>query len=333
MTIGHQAERRVLVLPKNVKDGEIRVFQLPHSSNNASKANVKLYVFDGQVYQIRRQTFSRGCEYNRARDAANEKYRYTSDSKPVKSGILTNEAKKQDGWLLENGTFEFSTKYDLGFSLCGVLYSKTRTQDENDYHQSSPQDTTPELEDRFLMIRDFHNMLIDSNEAWSSIPSAILQSSLEKLSDSIVEGGDTYHKLTAAKVTEWLADKVVKITNAFPQSIPLPKNLPDDILEQAKIVYACNLLISLIPKPAYQSLVKYSSSTLDIAKAFSNYKAYMESIAAKEKEQELLINAAMKVGMGNGSTKSKPMAKKPAVVKKVTKISKGAIDGFFKKKK
>ncbi|CUS23704.1 LAQU0S11e02388g1_1 [Lachancea quebecensis] len=327
--------RRIIALPKELNCEELQIFELPHSTNINSKPRIKLFCSDDKIYQIKRQTFSKGCAYNKARDASSEKYHYTSDFKPLKSGILTNGDDRRDGWLLEDGSFEFSTKYDLCFSLCGALYSKVISQDENEYQQKPLQLSEFELENRFLMTRDLHEALIDNHDkGWSNISTKILQKYLQQLCDKIEEGGDTYYKMVPSRMTKWLANKAVKVSKSLPASVPLPENLPKDILEQAKLVFACNILISLVPRPVYQNLLQYSDGEVNIAKAFQDYHRYLLDESAKEKEQQLQINAAMKVGMGNGNTKKKStLTKRSAVAKKVTKVTKGAIDGFFSKKK
>ncbi|CAR24890.1 Rnh202p [Lachancea thermotolerans CBS 6340] len=327
--------KRIIALSKECNCEELHIFELPHSTNINSKSKLRLFCSDDKIYQIKRQMFSKGCAYNKTRDASNEKYHYCSDSKPLKSGILTNADERRDGWLLEDGYFEFTTKYDLCFSLCGALFSKAKSQDENEYQQEPRQFNELELESRFLMTRDLHETLIDNHDkGWSNIPTRILQNSLQQLCDTIEEGGDTYYKMTPSKITKWLANKAVKVSRSLPASIPLQKDLPEQVAGHAKLVFACNILISLVPQPAYQNLIQYSDEEVNFAKAFQEYRKYLQDQAVKEREQQLQINAAMKVGMGNGNTKKKALVtKRPVVTKKVTKVSKGAIDGFFSKKK
>ncbi|SCV05558.1 LANO_0H10132g1_1 [Lachancea nothofagi CBS 11611] len=335
MTVSQTIPERIIALPKGFSGGELKIFELPHSSNIESKKPVRVFVHNGTTYQLKKKAFSQGCEYHRARDSANEKYRYTADSKPLKSGILTNAAQRQDGWLLQSGTFEFSTKYDLCFSLCGAFYSDFACKDENQFQQVAPSVSATSLENRFLMARDFHDNLIEKHSTnWSHVPLETLRDALTQLSESIEEAGDIYHNVTPAKVTQWLVGKVRKIIDGFPASVPLPRNLPEEIHAYAKITFACNLLISLVPRPAYQNLTQYAGSDLNIAKAIQDYNSYQTEAAARQKEQELLIDSAMKVGMSNGNG-NKPAVKKVTKVVKTKKIGagKGAIDGFFRKKK
>ncbi|SCU87986.1 LADA_0E07470g1_1 [Lachancea dasiensis] len=338
MATSRPLPERIIALPRSVlKSQDLKIFELPNPSNISSKKPVKVFIQDGAAYQVKTKAFSQGCEYHRARDSASDKYYYTAQSEPIKSAILTNSEQPQDGWLRSSGSYEFSTKYDLCFSLCGALFLKFQCKNENEYQQIDPSATTMMQEKRYLMTRDFLENLVEKHHAnWSLVPLDLLENCLEKLGESIEEAGDIYHKVTPAKVTKWLIGKVEKITQSFPPSIPLPRHLPDDLLEHAKVVYACNLLISLIPQPAYQNLIQYDGEDLNISKSFQQFTNHQVQTAARQKEQELLIDAAMKVGIStaNGASGKTPAKKVTKVVKtKKVNAGKGAIDGFFKKRR
>ncbi|SCV03332.1 LAME_0H09582g1_1 [Lachancea meyersii CBS 8951] len=324
----------IIALPKKCSVDKLRVFELPNPSNIESKRPVKVFVHNGSVFQLKTKSFSQGCEFNRARDSANESYHYTSREEPLKSGILVNNTDRQDGWLLSKGSFEFSTPYDLGFSLCGALFADLKSKDENQYQQADPAAPSVSLENRFLMTRDFLGDLIDHHSPnWSEVPAETLRTALEQLSECVEEGGDLYFKTSPVKITQWLATKVGKIISSFPESVPIPRNLPEEMQPHFKAVFACNLLISLVPRQAYHNLIQHEGENLNLAEAFRQYKRYQEEENHRQKEQELLIESAMKVGIGNGPTK-KPIVRKVTKVVKTNKIKtgKGAIDGFFKKK-
>ena len=91
---------------------------------------------------------------------------------------------------------------------------------------------------------------------------------------------------------------------------------------------------------AYEDLIVFESSDdakLNISGLISKFKKYEDEHAAAIVEKDILINAAISVGLGENSGKrnkvSKPVIKKKEVIKKKVAIGKGAIDGFFKKGK
>ncbi|CEP63781.1 Rnh202p LALA0_S09e02366g [Lachancea lanzarotensis] len=335
MTADKPVPHRIVVLTNGCSMGKLELFELPNPSNIASKRPIKVFISNGKVFQLKKKEFSRGCEFNRARDSANESYHYNSCAEPIKSGILVNNAQRQDGWLLSDGSFEFSTAYDLGFSLCGAFYRDTISKDENQYQQSEVAGTTAaSIENRFLMTRDFLGSLVDQHSPnWTYVPIECLESSLKRLCEYVEEAGDVYYKMSSAKITQWLAAKVKKIIESFPKSVPLPRNIPCEIETHCKAVFACNLLISLVPHRAYHDLIRYEDQDLNLAEAFRQYKIFQDNEVRLRKEQELLIESAIKVGLTKGSTKN-PVAKKVTKVVKTNKIKtgKGAIDGFFKRK-
>ncbi|SCU88372.1 LAFA_0E12310g1_1 [Lachancea sp. 'fantastica'] len=335
MTADKPVPRRIVALPKDCAIGKLKIFELPNPSNIESKGPIKVFMGNGKVYQLKKKTFSRGCEFNRVRDSSNESYHYTARAEPIKSGILVNNAQREDGWLLSDGSFEFSTEYDLGFSLCGAFFRGILSKDENQYLQPELSETpTPSIEDRFLMTRDFLGSLVDQHSPnWSHVPLECLQSCMSRLCDCVEEAGDVYYKISSTKITQWLASKVKKIIENFPKSVPLPRNVSGEIETHCKAVFACNLLISLVPRQAYNELIRYEDQDLNLAEAFRQYKKFQEDELKLKKEQELLIESAMKAGITSGSAK-KPVVQRVTKVVKTNKIKsgKGAIDGFFKKK-
>lgn len=334
MTVSQSIERNIIVLPSQCGN-DLTIFELPHPSNNTSKSRIRLFLSNGKTFQLKRHTFSKGCKYNKAKDVTTDRYHYTHDQKPLKSTFFVNENQREDGLVMEQGDFEFSAKYDLAFSLCGAFYHKSITSDESEYIIKNDVTKGIGAEDKnFLTARDFHDALIDNHDKnWSYVSISALENALAQISESIEEAGDQYHKITPQKINNWLAAKVHGIVNNFPSSIPLPKNLPEDVLPKAKVVFACNLLVSMIPQAAYIHLLQYSNDELDIANAFEVYRNYTELTLRKEKEQEILVNAAMKVGMAHDSGK-KVGTKKIVKITKIKKVAvkKGAIDGFFKRK-
>lgn len=209
---------------------------------------------------------------------------------------------------------------------------------------------------KVLPYVDLHESLIYNHDPqWEHISKELLVSKMRNVSDVIVESGEEYFKISKSKVVNFVLGKINKLVLEFPKSIET-RFLSDindkDVLTSGKKLYALNLLVSLLPLQVYDTV--YSELGNDITK----YNVYLkEKQEAKEKElrgdgefdKKLLLQQAMTVGViggGSGSMsvavkkttstmkKSVPAKRKPAFITSTTagKPSRGAIDGFFKKK-
>ncbi|GAV56142.1 hypothetical protein ZYGR_0BA00480 [Zygosaccharomyces rouxii] len=339
MTVGLDEKRWILVLPPELIDCKenAKIFSLPHPSNNTSKERVQLLEFKGKgIYQLKSHEFSRGCSYSEDQDQTEDKYHYTKDGKTIKSTLVTNENNPQDGYVMENGDFQYLSKTDITFNLIGFFYKQFTVQDEKDYLREDAS-ITVQNDNRFLGLRDYHDLLVDSHDPeWSNVSLETFKAALENVADPIEEAGDIYYKMTPQKITQCLIRKIRQILDVFPTTIPITSSLPPEILESAKVTIAVNLLISLIPKPAYWHLVKYTGEDFNVAMAFQKYEDYTQNLKDVTKEKESLVQNVMNVGLANGSNSTsktpKKVVKKTIPQKKVAK-GKGSIDGFFKKAK
>ncbi|AQZ15946.1 RNH202 (YDR279W) [Zygosaccharomyces parabailii] len=338
MTIGSDSDRWILVLPPELYDcnEKVEVFTLPHPSNIKAKKRPRLVEFENNgIYELRSHQFSRGCKYYEDQDRLSERYHYTKDGQSVKSTFITNELNPEDGYVIEEGNFRYVTKYDITFNLIGFFYRHCVMDEEKDYLKGDTKDINSQCDNRSLGWRDYQDLLIDTHDSeWCHISSHILQKGLENIAEPIEEAGDVYYKITPEKIVHCLVRKVKQILEHFPSNLPPLVSLPPDIVEYAKVSIAVNFLISLIPKPAYCSLVKYSGETLNISEAIEKYQEYKKHLKDVGKEKELLVQTAMSVGLptNRGPEKPKKIIKKVTVKKKVA-MGKGAIDGFFKKSK
>lgn len=339
MTVGSDERRWILVLPPELVDckEDTKIFSLPHPSNNSSKERVNLVEFKNKgTYQLKSHEFSRGCSYNKDQDQLEDRYHYTKDGKTIKSTLITNDNDPQDGYVMEDGDFQYLSKMDITFNLIGFFYKPFMVQDEKDYLREDAS-ITLQNDNRFLGLRDYHDLLIDSYDPeWSNISLEMFKLALENVADPIEEAGDIYYKITTQKITQCLVRKTKQILEVFPTTIPISSSLPPDILESAKVTIAVNLLISLIPKPAYWHLVNYTGEELNVAMAFQKYKNYTQNLKEITKEKESLVQNAMNVGLANESNSTtkttKKVVKKTVPQRKVAR-GKGSIDGFFKKAK
>lgn len=320
------------------KQGSQLFFSLPHPSNNASKSRVTLLEpTAGEIYELRRHQFSKGCTFNTQADLANERYHYTADQEPIKSTFLINETDRKDGRVMESGDFHFTTKFDLAFSLIGYHYRDSISRDEKEYESSSdvkPTESSGRM--NCLTARDYHDHLVDSHDKqWANVSLESLEKAFIKVAEPTEEAGTTFYKLTDTKIIHYLAGKVTKLAQNLPKSLHLPSDLPKDILECAKVTMATDLLVSLVPKQAYQGMKSFTPGAedlgqlSDIKNSYRKYGEYKASIKRSVEEKELLVKAAMSVGLATGN-------KRMTVIKKVTKKTvkvkkqKGRIDGFFK---
>ncbi|QID83600.1 hypothetical protein GRS66_006070 [Saccharomyces pastorianus] len=342
-------EERLIILPDECDASEIiNTFTLPPCSNIASKPLIELFEnTDGRLYQVKYFQFGKGPSYSHEEDLANDKYHYTKEDHPIKSTFIMNNSNPADGRILNSSKLYFCTLHDVAFSLIGFHYRASVAEDEQDYIK--PSDTGESQtanrrkdHERFLTIRDYHDLLTDSHcKNWSHISLRCLESGLTKISETIEEAGEIYYKITPALITRYLVGKVLKITKNFPPSFPILRHAPVDIVQCYKVVMATNLLVSLIPKAAYRNLIEFSPSStddnlnLEIKSSFTNLENYQTTDELKNAEKELLMKNAMNVGIGSngGSVSVKKVVKKAVVSKKPrVAIGKGAIDGFFKRK-
>lgn len=337
--MGIDSGRWILVLPPELVDckDSLKVFSLPHPSNNTSKERVKLVEFkDKGIYQLKSHEFSRGCSYNEDQDQAEGKYHYTKDGKTIKSTLITNDNDSEDGYVMKDGGFRYLSRFDITFSLIGFFYKQFAVPDEKGYLIEAAPVTIP-TENRFLGLRDYHDLLVDAHDLeWSNVSIETFKEALNNISDSIEEAGDIYYKVTVQKITQFLIRKTRQVLNGFPKTIAIPPSLPSEIAECAKVTIAVNLLISLIPKPAYSHLVKYTGEEFNISRAFEKYEEHIQNSKDVNKEKELLVQNAMTVGLSNGSnSKAKTTKKvvKNTVSQNKVATGKGAIDGFFKRVK
>lgn len=326
---------RIILLPQNGNstDLKIELFTLPHPSNNESKTSLKLFTQNDKLYQIRNHQFSKSCQFKETENLANDQYHYTHDGSPLKSIFLVNEDDPSDGEIISNSALQISLFYDLAFSLIGVFYKDSKSASEEEYVKGKiDEGKTGKLDDRFLTVRDYHDLLVDSHDPnWNMIPLSLLEDRLTPISELTEEAGDKYFKITEDAIVNHLLNKVEKIVENFPKSLPIPMDYPEDIQNCLKYIMACNLLISMIPIHAYKKLVKSSK----IEEYTQKYKKYREENDSVIKERKLLTENAMSVGIQTNESfeKKRKVTKKTVVVKPKVSVGKGAIDGFFKRQK
>lgn len=339
MTVDDGTRNTLVVLPSSMaaQQGSYSLFSLPNPSNIASKRRVTLVEpTEGELYQLRCHQFSKGSSYNTQSDLANEKYHYTADQEPLKSTFLTNETDRKDGRVMEAGDIHFTTKFDLAYCLIGYYYGDSVSQDEKEYQQESgPESAVPRGRMLCLTVRDYHDHLVDNHDGqWANVSLLSLEKALSQVAEPIEEAGSTFYKLTESQIVEYLAQKVTKLAQNLPKSFNISSGLPSDVLECAKVTMATDLLVSLIPRQAYFSLKKFTpaagaENVADIKNSYAKYKEYKQSIKQSVEEKELLVKAAMTVGLSTGNKRAtvmKKVTKKTVTVKK----QKGRIDGFFK---
>lgn len=329
-----------MILPPSLagKAESLTVFSLPHPSNIRSKKRVHLIESTGEVFQLKTHQFSKGCAYNTQSDLANERYHYTANEEPLKSTFLTNEADRSEGYVMESGKVEYAAKHDIAFNLIGYYYKNSVSEAEQEYRGKDTVESAPlQAQTNCFTARDFQDQLIDCHDGqWSRVPLQTLEAALAKIAEPIVEAGDTYFKLDQDRITRFLAEKVSRMAPNLPKSLPLAADLPDDILQCARVVMATDLLVSLVPKMAYFNLREFApveeadKALADIKGSYHKYEEYKNSMKCSIAERELLVNAAMTVGLPTGKIKATVVKK---VTKKTVKVSKqtGAIDGFFKR--
>lgn len=340
MTVPNQT---LVFLPENCTDfANTEVFTLHNSTNIQDKPRVKLFIHDDYVWRLKPHSFSRGASYDSVEDTAKERYVYTDEGKPVKSMLVFDRDDMKTGFLLKDSEYYISLKYDLTYNLISMFYKKHQREPivdtEMDYVKSGGVvDRPKEEDDKYLTLRDYQDLLIDTMDSnWKYVPVKILERILTNISEEIEEAGDKYYKITEALINKFLLGKVEKIVDHFPKSLPIPEDYPEDIKKSNKYVFSCNLLISLLPKPSYKSLIGVEP----IKKHFQKYMKHRKELMAVSKERKIVEMNVMNVGLSNGSVsngnykgKIKKLVKKTVVTKKNIPVGRGAIDGFFKRAK
>ncbi|CAI4038142.1 hypothetical protein SMKI_04G4820 [Saccharomyces mikatae IFO 1815] len=350
MTISDiEGEERIIILPDDYDVSKnINSFTLPPPSNIASKPRIELFEdTNGKVYEIKSYQFGKGPSYSHEEDLANDKYHYTKENHPIKSTFIVNTSDPADGYIFKSSKIHFCCLHDVTFSLIGFYYRNSISEDEQDYVNSNDtsvnQTSNKKNHERFLTARDHHDFLTDNHDKnWDNISLSCLRGGLAKISETIEEAGEVYYKITPAMITKYLVEKVSKIAENFPPSVPILKHATTEIEQCYKVVVATNLLVSLIPRAAYHNLVDFSPtmgsycSDLDIKASFTSLEDYETKNELKNAEKELLMKSAMNVGLNTNSRASLSIKKvtKKVVQSKKLKVAtgKGAIDGFFKRK-
>lgn len=323
-----------MVLPNTI-EAPVEIFELPHPSNNESKKPVKLFIHNDSVYQLKVKEFSKGCDYNSSRDLVTDKYHYTTDSQTFKSAFLINEDNRKDGYTIEDGSIMYAEKYDLTFNICGYFYRNSIVENEGQVFSQPGVPPVVDTDTNFYTSNDYQEKLMNNHDQnWGKVPLQIWESCISNISCTVEEAGDKYYRIEPQSINAWLFKKVIRIYNSFPASLDIPKSLPDNIALSLKCIMSCNLLVSLIPQPAYQNLILLETAELNIKECFHAYDKYKNETVQSEKEKELLIKAAMSTGLPNGSnTVKKQTVQKVKVAKPKVAKGKGRIDGFFKNAK
>lgn len=331
--------KKFIFLPNDgVLPDKIEIFNFPTPSNNTSKLQLSLFLHNQRLYQIQDYSFSKSCKYKEIENLASEKYHYNDNGEPIKSAFLINEADRSDGEIISSSVFQISTLYDLAFNLISVFYKESISNTEEEYVTRSFPDfkkLSKKMDNRFLTVRDMHDFLVDTHDTnWNLIPMILLEDALNRVAQCTEEGGDRYYKLTEETITAFLLDKVEKIVDNFPKSLPLSLEYPEDIQNCLKYIMACNLLISLIPFDAYKILLKSPK----IEGFVQKYNEFKKNSIQASIDRAALTESAINVGIQKSSDiiKKKPVKvvkKNTLVNKKKVSVGKGAIDGFFKLQK
>ncbi|KAH3899160.1 Rnh202p SCDLUD_004589 [Saccharomycodes ludwigii] len=348
------SQKQIWYLPcvqNNDEEISLTFFELPHPSNIENKSPIQIILDNknNKCYEIKRQQFSKNCRYNENKDL--EKYHYSKNKKtgediPIKSTILYNINDVSKGEIFCQGTFKYSIKYDITFSLIGAFtklnkFTEAKTEKQYiDYKHNSQ--IVAKKEPMFQELDEIHAILTNHHKNWSKIPREMLLQSLKKISDVVVEGGDDYFKITVSKIVEWLSALVDKISNNFPQSLgneffsSNKSTMPSDIIKHGKKVHSLNLLISLIPLSIYQVLL----DTKSVSESWTLYNDYLSAQELEKRETRALLEKVMHPDVGgcnfNNTYNETNSSKKLLVKRKNSKPSvekgKGAIDNFFKRK-
>lgn len=250
------------------------------------------------------------------------------DKKPVRSLILEGEGHdKKEGLVIEDGAPLVATRSNLSFLLLGYFSSQRQ---QGDRFQSS--------EDLFDTMQETYI------PGLKHLPETMVQRALTNICESVVEGDEPFYKYSELKTLQWLNQRVERLSQNFPSTIleslvkPLlyPVNIdetiPDEMMQSSLIKFSISMINSYLPR-------EYHSKLLE-AHDFEALEKYVQDLkrrkiekkAAEDNMLELNHTNAMNK-RSNSNDKGLPQKKKPTSVKKAQlKVSKGALDKFFKKK-
>lgn len=193
--------------------------------------------------------------------------------------------------------------YDLTFSLCSVSEADTPSTEEKPRYRPTTE------------LQAYLSQTYSPN--WAKIPLPLFTKALNKISTQVTEAGDEYFSLDFEHVKLFLKDTVERISANLP---PTLKRLGADN-EDTRLVLAADLLRSEISKNAFAGIRELF---------ITHYDKYLASKRATK-----VVTDPNSI-LGSNPTKAnkvvKPVSKKTKDNKK-TKVTRGAIDSFFTKKK
>ncbi|KAL6949839.1 hypothetical protein ACO0QE_000501 [Hanseniaspora vineae] len=324
------------------------------------------------VCQLKSHQFSKGTIHNKFKDRENYYYKDGSiplksliihNSEDMHEGELSSNGELKIA-------LKYDLTFSLIGALVSIATkrakhsAKNTAKTENDYYRSNgsgllkeeKEDEEELFSGKVLPYVDLHESLIYNHDPqWEHISQDLLISKMRNVSEVIVESDEEYFKISKSKIVDFVLEKINRLVLKFPQSIEtrfLSDISDKDVLTCGKKLYALNLLVSVLPVQVYN--IVYSALGDDIDKYTLYLKEKQEKLDKElsgngEFDKKLLLQQAMTVGViGGGSNSMSMTVKKTTSVGKksvpakrkstsitsttVKKPSRGAIDGFFKKK-
>lgn len=361
MTIALESQE-VLLYPKDIDlslEGKYRIIQLSNPSLIEGKEPIQILIPEEtnsgiKTYYFDRYVFRSKYLVDASRTAKNKKIDGSKSeemNKSARSIFIINENDREDGIILNQDYLKLLLPYDITYSLISAYIKELKepmSRKEADYLKET-KPINDKKEQKFLTVRDYRDKLIEMDSIeWNHVPISLINEKLSMVSESIIECEEQYYKITMEKIIKYLiTERVIRIYQAFPKSVPIPTQWPADIQECMKIVRICQLLISIIPKRVYQSLCEEdtlkleikndTASLLTIKQCYMKVNEYKMNTAVSDKEKKLLAETAMQVGLSSATTTAPSNGR---IIKRVTtapkkkrvQVGKGAIDGFFKRR-
>ncbi|KAG0663267.1 hypothetical protein C6P45_000872 [Maudiozyma exigua] len=372
MTIALESQE-VLLFPKDIdlsQEGKYRIIQLSNPSLIEGKEPIQILIPDEtneciKTYYFDRYVFRSKYLVDASHMSKNKKIDGTKlqeIDRSARSIFIIDEKNREDGIILNQDYLKLLLPYDITYSLISAYIKEMKepmSRKEADYlKEMNPINESNNK--KFLTVRDYRDKLIEMDSIeWNHVPISLISEKLSMISESITECEEQYYKITMEHIIKYLiTERVIRIYQTFPKSVPIPSQWPADIQVCMKIVRICQLLISIIPKRVYQSLCEEdtlkleinndTASLLTIKQCYMKVKEYKTDTAVSDKEKKLLAETAMQVGLSTSATTSsnndsntngrivkKSITKRVTTVpkkKKIVQVGKGAIDGFFKRR-
>lgn len=304
---------------------QLRIVRLPHPKTLKSVQ----YLYDEKekkLFELKKMTFDNPHQPSQVRKTARGE---------VLRSLMFCPADTRKTLFVESSDILVATPFNPVYFLLSFFAPQL---EKCEYESSNP---------RLKTFDDLIEDWMDDSSSLQKLPVLEDESSSRKLlaaiSESVEEGGETYHKISVEKIMLFLNEKLQAICCAFPDSIlqqlvtpdltsPLSsvsgERIPEELVAAFKHRHAIHLLGSYLHSYYIEKLYETAPNSVVLNSHLKLVQQQvLEQKLAEENLQKLnesLSNEKKRKGNQKGNAKTKKPAQKVA-------MGKGALDSFFKK--